>query len=159
MPKLTFRGAYLRYVDVRQEEGGIVARLHVSADYSAPICKEMEWPPTLDPTMTSAKLEGERVLNNFVLTPNGGEEMRKFEVDITARDMTGFSVKRVTDGDSNRTELQFQIRCGDAKGILQLINYISKVGENPGALKVDCVKQTELDLEEVPEEQAEMAEA
>jgi len=160
MPKLTFRGAYIRYIDVRQEEGGVVARLHVSSDYSAPICKEMDWPAQLDATMTSAKLEGWRLLNNFILTPNGGAEMGKYEIDVTARDVGSFSVKRIAaEGESIKTELQFQIRCGDVKGILGLINYIAKVGENPGALKVDCQKQESLDLEEVEEEQTEMAEA
>lgn len=160
MPKLTFRGAYIRYIDVRQEEGGLVARLHMSSDYSAVVTKEMEWPASLDPTMTSAKLEGERVLNSFLMTPNGGEEMRKFEIEVTARDVGSFCVQRVTEGDSSKVELRFQIRTGDVKGILQIINYIAKVGESPGVLKVDCVKQEELPLEdEAPEEQIEMAEA
>lgn len=148
MPKLNLRGVFIRYIDIRHNEGGIVTRIRMTADYSQPVCERMEWPQELSATMESAKLDGELILRNFNLSPND-KELKIHAIDIFAHDAGKFEVVRVSDGgDASHVELRFQIRSASEAAPGLLANYIAKIGETAGLMKMDFDKQTEMDLSE-----------
>jgi hypothetical protein len=108
MPSVLFRGAHIRYADIRQEsEAGKFVRIHFTADYSKPVREHMGW-DELPPKTDSAKLAGELTGKNLTLTPNG-RELRRHEISLDTAECSDFQVFRVKgeDGESSRVELRF----------------------------------------------------
>lgn len=69
MSSVLFRGAGLRFVDIRKpKEGGPFVRLHLVSDFTEGIIDAMEWEEIPD-CVSSAKLPGELPAQSLVLTP------------------------------------------------------------------------------------------
>src|ERR1035437_10726781 len=104
MPKLLFRGAYVRFVDLRFDDKSktTYTKLNFTASFSEPIREAMEWgaPP---PGFSSAKLDGSMTATHLVLTPNG-RELKTHELQLDAREISGFEFHRVKDGESRSEE-------------------------------------------------------
>lgn len=145
MPAIHFRGAILRHFDVRRDEGGVFCRAHFTADYSAPVISAMGWEELPD-GITSAKLEGRLDCQNFILTPNGKELAKDYEIDLPASEASDFQFFRVQgdDGESTSMELRFIIRTTAQEAEMWLGKYMRSIGEGRGALKINHTKQEEL---------------
>jgi hypothetical protein len=142
---ILFRGAHIRHLDLRQEEGGTLCRIHVTADFSTPVITAMEWE---DPGSSawSAKLKpGELHATHMILTP-GDKSLRKNEIQFDIRLAEAFELVTVKEKDSTRRELRFQVISG-ATGVAGIVEeYLRLVGDHQGAMKVSYTKQEELAL-------------
>jgi len=68
MSSILFRGAVIRYADLRFEtEGGIFARLHMQTDLSQPVSESMGW-ESIPECCSTAKLTGKLT----AARPSGG---------------------------------------------------------------------------------------
>jgi len=152
MSQLTFRGAFLRFADLRhKKEAGVFARLHFTADLTKPVMEAMEWAEIPD-CMNSAKLCGLLTARNLVLTPNQ-KELRKSEIQLDCNEVGDFQLFRVQDKDdkdSTRTELRFVARVVARGAIAVCEEYLRTVGTSQGALKIAYEDQGELAIEEKP---------
>lgn len=146
MPNMIFRGAWIRYFDVRMSEGGQFVRIHLTANFSKPVCEAMDWDPDLPKAIESAKLEGRKSATNLILTPNG--DLAKHEIQFAVNDISDFSVHRVAEEgkESKRTELRFTARSPE-RIAKYLEEYLAKIGEGQGQLKVSYEHQEDLPLQ------------
>ena len=148
MPKLIFRGAFIRFVDLRYDDKSKVAytKLNFTAAFSDPIREAMEWgePPA---GFNSAKLDGTLTATNLILTPNG-KELKQHEIQIDCKEISGFEFVSVKEGDSTRQELRFQIvtAVDGAEAIIGA--YIRAIGKGEGQLRIGYEQQAEMPLEE-----------
>jgi hypothetical protein len=147
-------------VDVRYDEKSKTAytKINFTAAFTKPVQKAMEWgdPP---PGYAGSDLDGAYAAQHFVLTPGAGLE--KHEIQLTANEMAGFSLARVTDsdGESTKWELRFQIVSADAKAASELHKYLKTIGKGEASLAVTYEAQSALEEEEqqqrlINEEQA-----
>lgn len=154
MKSITFRGAHVRYFDGRQEEGGAFVRIHMTAEFSDTVVDEMQWE---DPghSATDTKLEGELMASNFILTP-GDKALSQYEIQFGIRSVEDFKMVRVADGESKRRELRFTIRSSAAGVAAMMDDYIRRVGDHQGSLKVSYAKEEQegLDLRPAKKESA-----
>jgi translation elongation factor EF-1beta len=154
MPKLTFRGAFIRFVDLRFDEKSksTYVKINFTSDFSEPIREAMEWGEP-GAGFTASDLEGELSLTHLVLTPNG-RELKPHEMQISAKEATGFSVVRVKgdDGESTHNELRFQVLTADPDAAAKLREYIANIGKGVAQLRVNCEVQEEMDLGEAAED-------
>lgn len=150
MPKLIFRGAYIRFVDLRYDEKSKTpyVKINFTAEFTEPVRQAMEWgePPA---GFASAKLDGEFTASNLIMTPNG-RELKIHELQINAKDIGGFELARVKgdDGDSTHNELRFQVLTADPEAALKLREYIAAIGKGEAQLRVGYEQQSEMPLEE-----------
>jgi hypothetical protein len=147
---IIFRGTHIRYFDGRQEEGGAFVRIHLTSEFSTNVMAEMDW---TDPgvSVTEAKLDGELHGTHLILTP-GDKQLAMNEIQFDVRSAEDFKVVTVAEKESKRRELRFVVRTS-APGVAALVdNYIRRVGDHQGALKVSYVKQEQLPLHEVKTE-------
>jgi hypothetical protein len=144
MSKITFRGVFIRHIDTRDEETGMVARIHMTAAHSTPVAEALGWPEELADGFDSAKLSGELALSNMILTPNG--ELRQYGIDIQARDAKDFQLVRVSDEVASRVELRFMVRTGGVDAMHKVLDYKHRVGRGVATMKVDCAIQEKLSL-------------
>lgn len=149
MSTITFRGAFVRFADLRQkEEAGVFARLHLTADMSDPVREAMDWqeiPDCVDQTKLTGSLTG----RNMILTPND-KSLRQHEIQMEVSELSDFQLFRTRDGegDLEREELRFIARVVEQYAIDKVERYLRIVGQAPGALKVAYEKQEELPLED-----------
>ena len=158
MPKLIFRGASIRFVDLRYDDKSktTYTKLNLTAAFSEPIRNAMEWgePPA---GLSSGKLDGEMNATHFVLTPNGSQ-LKQHELQLDAREIGAFTFHRVKGQDIVVDELQFQIVTAAPGAAGMIEQYISNIGKGEAQLRVNYEKQAELYDEEGEEETAEETE-
>lgn len=148
MPKLTFRGCFIRFVDLRYDEKSktCYTKVNFTASWTEPIREAMEWgqPPE---GFASAKLDGELVATGFELIPNG--DLKQHGFDLEAKEASGFELHRVQndDGDSVSNELRFQIITTASKAGQKLAAYLGVIGKGEAQLKVTYEAQSELEEE------------
>src|SRR5260370_26525801 len=105
---ITFRGAFLRYADLRINEAGVFLRLHVTSELTKPVMEAMNWADVPE-WVDSAKLEGVLSAQHLTLTPNQ-KQLKDHEIEMDASEVTDFQVARVTENESTRIELRFIAR-------------------------------------------------
>lgn len=139
MESITFRGAFVRHYDGRKGEGGAFVRIHMTADFSDTVVEALEWE---DPghSSTDTKLEGELMASNFILTP-GDKMLAQYEIQFGIRSVGDFKMVRVVDGESKRRELRFTIGSNVAGVAAMVDDYIRRVGDHQGALKVSYSRE------------------
>lgn len=142
---IVFRGAFIRYFDGRQEEGGAFVRIHMTSEFTTPVMEEMGWD---DPggSVTDAKLSGELHATHLVLTP-GDKQLRQSEIQFDIRDVGDFKMVSVEKDETKRRELRFVVRSSAADTAGLVDGYIRQIGEHQGVLRVSYTKQEELPLE------------
>lgn len=172
MPKMTFRGAYIRHYDGRHEEGGQFIRLHLTADFSEPVRKSMGWDLSdleelpglvklaeefpddyrrimmaLPQNVTQGKLVGDLAATSIEMIPNGAElKTHAMTLDCTSiSDFNFFRVKQ--DNGTSELELRFTALIRHPGSASKLEGYIEAIGSSPAQLKVGYTKQAELDLD------------
>ncbi len=161
MPKLTFRGAFIRFVDLRYDEKSktTFTKLNITAAFSEPVREAMEWgePPA---GLASGKLDGEMVASHFILTPDG-KELKQHEMQMDARQIGDFNFARVKVGeDSHENELRFQIVTTVDGAAGQAEQYLRAIGKSGAQLRVNYEQQEALPLDDdkqdrlISEEQA-----
>lgn len=149
--KVVFRGAFIRYLDVRmgKEGGEVFSRIHLSSEFTDTIREKMDWD---DPgeCVSSAKLNGALLAQSFELVP-GDKNLKNQALDIVISDVSDFQVVALKDdeGEVSGRQLRFIARSpGD--GVAALIEqYIRRVGKHQGELKISYepqAKQTDLPL-------------
>lgn len=149
MPKLIFRAAVIRFVDLRYDEKSktTYTKINFTAAFSEPVREAMEWgePPA---GFASAKLDGEFTASHLILTPNG-RELKASELQINAKEIGNFELVRVNNdgGDSTSNELRFQVITPDPEAAAKLSEYISVVGKGEAQLRVNYEAQSELEME------------
>ena len=90
---------------------------------------------------------------NLVLTPNG-KELKQWELQLTAKEISGFEFARVKDGDSTHGELRFQIVTSQEGAAALIEQYIRNIGKSEAQLRVGYEQQVEMDLgDEKPEDE------
>lgn len=146
MPKLLFRGATIRFVDLRYNEQSktCYTKINFTAAWTDPIREAMEWgqPPE---GFASAKLDGELVATMLEMIPNG--DLKQHGFDLEAKEISSFELHRVTDGESTKQEIRFQIVTTVAKAAQKLAAYLSTIGKGEALLKVTYEVQSELEQE------------
>lgn len=147
MPKLIFRGALIRFVDLRYDDKSKTkyVKINFTAAFSEPVREAMEWgePPA---GFASAKLDGDLVANHFILTPDG-KELRPHEIQMDASGISGFEVHRVKVGeDSHENELRFQIVTSLTSAAAIIEGYLEAIGKGTAQLRVNYEQQSEMDL-------------
>ncbi len=145
MPSIRFRGAFIRYADVRcDDEAGKFIRLHLTADWTDTVRDHMGWQDVPD-TVSKATLSG--VLNgqNLILTPNG-KELKRHELQIGITEVDDFTLVRVKDdeGEPKGTELRFRARTTQPGAAALIEGYIERIGRGVGLLKIEHEKQGNL---------------
>jgi hypothetical protein len=152
---IIFRGARIRYVDVRREkEGGVFTRLHLAADYSPPVREAMDW-GDMPECVSSARLNGALTAQNLILLPNA-KELRQHEIQVECTEVNDFAVHSLKDdeGEYAGTELRFIARSVQPGVAAILENYLRVIGNGDGQLKVSYVKQGKLFGEDEKKETA-----
>lgn len=153
-----FRGAFIRHLDLRQgkEGGDVFTRIHVSAEFSDVVREKMEWEDPGD-SITSAKLKGELLAQNFILTP-GDKALRQWELQIAITDASDFQVVMLKDddGEPSGRQLRFIVRSPGDGVEAQVGQYIRRVGRHEGQLRISYEPQAV--QEELPGTKAESKE-
>jgi hypothetical protein len=146
MPNMLFRGAIIRDVDLRRDEGGNFCRLHVTADFSEPIREEMEWDDPGD-AVKSAKLDGKLAGTKLIFSPND-KKLKDHEIELGCEEVNDFQYHRVkTDGGGIAKEVRFIVRTAERGAGALLENYMAVLGEAPAAMKLQYTEQEDLDLQ------------
>lgn len=137
----------MKYYKGVSEEGGPLIRADFAADYTSPVAEAMGWPEELPSKCGEGKLKGSIRINSIVLTPNE-KTLKQHETQMTATDVGAFRFKVKTDkeGIVKGTELLFQLRTVDPVAAAAFQNWQRHIGEGVAALKLDCVKQEEMDF-------------
>ena len=150
MPKLIFRGASIRFVDLRYDEKSktTYTKLNFTAAFSDPVREAMEWgePPA---GLSSGDLDGEMNATHFILTPNGSE-LKKHEMQLDAKTIGAFRFVRSDAGDT----LRFQIITSVDGAAALAEQYLRTIGVGEAQLRVNYEQQSELEIapaEEVQE--------
>lgn len=154
MPKMIFRGAVIRFIDLRYEEKAKTkyVKINFTAAFSEPVREVMEWgePPA---GFASAKLDGDLTANHFILTPDG-KELRAHEIQMDASAISNFEVHRVKTGeDSHENELRFQVVTAVPGAAAQLEAYLETIGKAGAQLRVNYEQQEPLDLKHEDDKQ------
>jgi hypothetical protein len=153
MPKLIFRAALIRFVDLRYDDKSKVkyVKINFTAAFSEPVREALEWgaPPA---GFASAKLDGDMNANHFVLTPDG-KELRMHELQMDSTGISNFEVHRVKVGeDSHENELRFQV-VTSVKGAAAMIEaYLEAIGKGTAQLRVNYEQQTPLEMSDDKQE-------
>jgi hypothetical protein len=177
VPKLTFRGSYIRFCDLRYDEDSASShtRIEITADFSEPIAREMQWNPMAFieelpakvqeaiakyfaehggghakwmemAGITQAKLKGRIAATTIEFIPNA--PLKDNAISLEANEARAFVVKRLLtkEGTTKSLELNFQIAVSQ-KGAAGLIEaYLDVVGQGACQLKIGYAKQEDLDL-------------
>ena len=153
MAKVIFRGARVRFADVREGKAGVYTRIYITAVFSDVVRRAMGWGVNEDGVLTpmivnSGKLGGEIHATHIILTPNG-KELRKHELQLDVEVVDDFQYFRVTDSDSESIseEVRFTVHTAvsGAAGLLE--NYMRKIGtsdKSVGQLRIAYEEQMEL---------------
>jgi len=148
MPKLIFRAAVIRFVDLRYNEQSktTYTKINFKAGWTEPIREAMEWGQPPD-GFSSANLDGELVATMMEVIPNG--DLKQHAFDLEAKEISGFQLHRVKseDGESTENELRFQIVTTALKAAQKLAAYLSVIGKGEAQLKVSYEAQSELETE------------
>ena len=152
MPKLIFRGAYIRFVDLRYDDRSKqkYVKLNFTAAFSDPVREALEWgePPV---GFDSAKLDGDLTASHFILTPDG-KELRQHELQLDSTAISNFEFARVKVGeDSFENQLRFQIVTSAVGATGQVEAYIEAIGKSTAQLRVNYEQQAEMPLEDKQE--------
>ena len=152
MPKLIFRGAYIRFVDLRFDDRSKqkYVKLNFTAAFSDPVREALEWgePPA---GFDSAKLDGDLTASHFILTPDG-KELRQHELQLDSTGISNFEFARVKVGeDSFENQLRFQIVTSAVGATGQVEAYIEAIGKSTAQLRVNYEQQAEMPLEDKQE--------
>ncbi len=156
MPKITFRGAYIRYADLRyREEAGAFVRLQLTSDFTDEVKEKMDW-TDVPKHIESCKLEGALRAKFLVLEPNE-KELRKFPLQIELNEASDFQLApiRNDEGEIMRHQLRFQASTTQKGAIAAIEAYIERMGTHVGKLVLDYIKQEELDLHPSEKDKAE----
>ncbi len=150
MPEtIILRGAHIRYCDIRLEEGGAFCRSHMTAEFTQSACESMEWRDPGD-SVTSANLEGALMATHVILTP-GDRALAAHELQFDCRLVDGFKLATLEENESKRRELRFIITSSAEGAGAKVENYIRRVGDHQGQLRISYTKQEQLDLQPAPE--------
>ena len=152
MPKLIFRGAFIRFVDLRYDDKSKqkYVKLNFTAAFSDPVREALEWgePPV---GFDSAKLDGDLTASHFILTPDG-KELRQHELQLDSTGISNFEFARVkVDEDSFENQLRFQIVTSAVGATGQVEAYIEAIGKSTAQLRVNYEQQAEMPLEDKQE--------
>lgn len=148
MPKLIFRAALIRFVDLRYDDKSKVkyVKINFTSAFSEPVREAMEWgePPA---GFASAKLDGDMTANHFVLTPDG-KELRQHELQMDAASISAFEVHRVKVGDDScENELRFQLVTSVPGAAARLEAYLEVIGKGTAQLRVNYEQQEPLQMD------------
>lgn len=143
---LELTGVQIRYVDIRKNPKSpkqVIA--HMSADYGAAICNDMGWQPYVE-GITSAKLEGMLASSHMVLTPTD-EKLKHHEIQVDLTEVTEFGYYTSKEGESERSELRFQMRTNALGAAALFEGYWEQMGDARANLKIAYAKQEQLPLQ------------
>lgn len=151
MPSISFTGCHIRFIDVRKSATATHTVIHLTANYSRAVCKAMSWSEDRDGDK-SVNLEGELSGKNFVLTPPGELARHELQLDITSASGFKYAAVKNPDGESKRSELRFHVLSPQAGAGALAEEYLSKIGDGKGTLRISYEKQGELGLTAEQEE-------
>jgi hypothetical protein len=139
--QLIFNQAVLRKLERDAESG----KLHFSAALTARVAQAMSW-GELPEGATGAKMEGELVGGNFVLTPK--EAGITMQMDCSFSTIGHFEIIRMetenSRGKGHRNELRFIVRFGGMDVAAKAEAWLVKAGEAKSELRVNYSKQETL---------------
>ena len=132
--QLIFNQAVLRKLERDAESG----KLHFSAALTARVAQAMSW-GELPEGATGAKMEGELVGGNFVLTPK--EAGITMQMDCSFSTIGHFEIIRMetenSRGKGHRNELRFIVRFGGMDVAAKAEAWLVKAGEAKSELRVN----------------------
>lgn len=148
MPNVTFRGAEIRYLDLRKDEAGVFARMHMTADFSKPVQEAMGWKDVPE-SIPSGKLSGALAATHMILTPND-KSLTKYEMQFDVSEVKDFSFTSETDDDGRITgrKIRFVVVSPSVGIEAHVGNWLRAVGGVSAACKVGYAKQETLYREE-----------
>ena len=129
----------------------MVTRIHMSSDYTEPLCEAMGWDHDLADQVESAKLAGLLTSGGCVLQPNK-REMKSNEIQISHHEIRDFQlVVNQTEDGGKTAELRFVVvtAAKDAAAIMGM--WFQQMGSSPENCAVLKVKHdAQGKLEEAP---------
>jgi hypothetical protein len=153
---ILFRGAFIRYFDVRQgnEGGDVFARLQMSADWSDSVAEKMEW-QGIPESITGADLTGLLLASHMILTP-ADKELKQHELQLDIQEVRDFKLvtSRDEEGQVRSREIRFCVKTSDEDAPALAYQYMQKIGKHGGHMRVSYVKQDSLPLEDPAAEDA-----
>lgn len=150
-PIIIFRGAGIRYADLRhKEEAGVFLRLHMTADDTDTVRDQMDWEKMPD-CVDQCKLSGVLLGKHFELIPND-KNLGQFGLQFSISEVSAFELVpiRNDDGDIVSRQLRFQIKSSETGAIAAVEEYLRRMGEARGQLKISHQKQEKLPLGQKP---------
>ena len=138
---IIFRGARIRYIDLRRkDEGSPFTRLHLAADFSAPVQEAMEW--HIGDGMSSAKLKGVLTASHLILTPND-KRLKDHELQLECSEVEDFQLVELKDNEGERAglELRFMARSVQPGACGLVEEYWTRIGHTDSQLKVAYIPQ------------------
>jgi hypothetical protein len=148
MPSVTFRGAEIRYLDLRQDEAGVFSRIHMTADLSEPLMEAMGWAKVPD-SISTGKLSGAMAATHMILTPND-KEFAKHEMQFNVSEIKDFTFtcEKNDEGRVTGRSVRFVVVSAD-NGLPVLVeNWLRQVGGVSAAAKVGYAVQENIPLQQ-----------
>jgi hypothetical protein len=142
---ILFRGAVVRYFDVRQSAKGegMWVNIHMSSDFSEPLREAMDW-EDLPASYHGGALDGDLAGVEMFLNPDG-KQMKQHALKLAIRSVSDFNVVELKQKDKDpERQLQFKISTNSDKAHVYLGNYLKVIGRGAGQLKISYSEQAEL---------------
>jgi hypothetical protein len=147
MPAIIFRGAHIRYVDLRYDEDSrmVYHRIHASADWTQEAREfcGFEHGEDIPESVSTGKIDFDTTASHMVLTPNQ-KELRQHELQLAVTGLEGFGLFRSGKDDKHKEELRFIMTTSERGAAGALENFIQPCGLADCALKVTFAQQQRL---------------
>lgn len=145
MPEtITFRGAVLRDMDLRQAAKGAstFVRMHLVSDFTDVIREALEWedlPDTYkDGSPKAATLNGVKLS----VKPNG-RELNQYAFTMPIRQVKDFRVNTVKEGDDEIRQLSFTVETSVKRAYATIGKFIEAVGSAKCQVKIEYATEEE----------------
>lgn len=153
---ILFSSAFVRTASFALDEGSKRIRINFTASWTKEVREKMDWQEvdrprgfkgrTIEEAAGAISLIGELNASTLQLRPND-KELHKAAIEFDIQQVVKFELVTVSDGDSTRRELRFQVITGAPGAIGTLEGYCDAVGQAKGELRISYVRQEKLDLE------------
>jgi hypothetical protein len=150
MAKIIFRGAVIRYIDIRYDVKGNVVyrRIHMSADSTKEARRMlgMEEGQDLPDSFSSGKIEGAFPASHMLLEPNP-KELRQHETQMAISDIGDFKLVRSGNEEKRKERLDFVMVTAEKAAGAHLENFLDICGHCDSRLTVVYAKQEVLQMD------------
>lgn len=147
MPAIIFRGAHVRYVDLRYDVDSkqVYYRIHVSAEWTRETREfcGFEDGEDIPDSVSTGKIDFDSTASHMILLPNH-KELQQHELQLAITGLEGFGLFRSGKEDERKQELRFIMTSVEAGAAGAMEAFIQPCGLVDCALKVTYAEQLRL---------------